>query len=166
MRLMFCALAALALSTPAAAQDRSPDNSQQTGPGSLPWHNLQQAALHQADPADGWVALDGGVRWRRVAGDGTGPAPTLRDQVTVEYTGSLADGTVFDSNVGRSPATFPLARLIPAWQVGIPYMGVGDTIELIVPMEMGYGLRGSGPIPGSATLLFTVTLLDVIPAGR
>lgn len=159
MRLMFCAFAAFALCVPAAAQDAP-----ETGPGSLAWHNAQQAALHEATAADGWVTLEGGVRWRRVAGDGSGPAPTLRDQVKVDYTGRFTDGAIFDSSEGRGPATFPLARLIPAWQVGIPYMGVGDTIELIVPMAMGYGSRGGGPIPGYATLLFTVTLRDVIPA--
>ncbi len=159
MRLIFCSLAALALAFPAAAQDAPA-----SGPGSLAWHNDQQAALHSLDAEDGWSVLEGGLRWRRIAGDGTGPAPTLRDQVKVNYTGRFTDGSVFDTSEGRAPATFPLSRLVRAWQIGIPYMGVGDTVELVVPMELGYGPRGSGPIPGGATLIFTVTLLDVIPA--
>ena len=154
-------LFALLLATPALAQDAP-----ESGPGSLAWHNEQQAALHALDPADGWTTLDGGVRWRRIDGDGSGPAPKVTDTVSVHYTGRFTDGSVFDSSEGRPPATFTLGRLIRAWQVGIPYMGVGDTIELVVPMEMGYGPRGGGPIPGGATLMFTVTLMDVVPARR
>ena len=104
------------------------------------------------------------MRFRRVGGDGTGPAPTVRDTVTVNYSGRLTNGEVFDSTEGRRPATFPLGQLIRAWQVAIPYMGVGDTIEIAVPAELGYGARGAGPIPPSATLFFTIELLDVIAA--
>ena len=87
--------------------------------------------------------------------------------VSVHYTGRLTNGTVFDSTQGRGPATFPLGQLIRAWQVAIPYMGVGDTIEIAVPAELGYGARGAGPIPPAATLFFTIELLDVmVPPGR
>ena len=151
------AVAAFLLTTPAAAQVAP-------APGSLAWHNSQQSALHSLSPADGWTILEDGVRWRRVAGDGTGPAPTLRDQVSVHYTGRFTDGTVFDTSENRGPATFPLGSLIRAWQIGIPYMGAGDTIELAVPMELGYGPQGARSIPGGATLFFTVELLEVIPA--
>jgi len=152
------AIAAAALTTltsPASAQDRSNDAA---------WHNQQQTALHSRRATDGWAVLEGGVRFRRVGGDGTGPAPTLRDIVSVNYTGSFADGSVFDSNEGRAPATFPLNQLIAAWQVAIPYMGVGDRAEIVVPMEMGYGPQGGGPIPGGATLLFTIELVDIMVA--
>ena len=99
-------------------------------------------------------------------GDGTGPAPTLRDQITIHYTGSFTDGSVFDSSVQRGqPATFPLAGLIRGWQVAIPYMGVGDTIEIAIPAEMAYGLQGRGPIPGGATLLFTIELFAIPSQG-
>ena len=60
-----------------------------------------------------------------------------------------------------------LRQLIRAWQIAIPYMGVGDTIEIAVPAELGYGARGAGPIPPAATLFFTIELLDVmVPPGR
>lgn len=154
------ALALAAFALPAAAQDAAPESPAQ----SSAWHNLQQAALHSPTRADGWYILDGGVRFRRIAGDGTGGAPVLRDVVSVNYTGRFADGQVFDSNAGRAPATFPLSRLIRAWQIAIPYMGIGDTAEIVVPMEMGYGPDGGGPIPGGATLLFTIELLDVMRA--
>lgn len=130
------------------------------------WMNTQQSALLELSADDGWSTLEGGVRFRRTAGDGTGSAPTLRDIVSVHYSGSLTDGTVFDSTEGRDPATFPLNRLVPAWQVAIPFMGIGDTAEIAVPAEMGYGPRGAGPIPGGATLFFTIELMDVmVPPG-
>ncbi len=152
------ALLALALlAVPAAAQDAPVDPTR-----TVAWANLQQAALHAPTSADGWTVLDGGVRFRRIAGDATGHAPTVRDTVSVNYTGRFADGAVFDSNAGRAPVTFPLSRLIRAWQVAIPYMGIGDTAEIVVPMEMGYGPAGGGPIPGGATLLFTIELVDVV----
>lgn len=149
------AFAAALLALPATAQDRSQD---------LAWHNLQQAALAAPAAEEGWSRLEGGVWFRRIAGDGSGPAPTVRDVVSVNYTGRFADGSSFDSNAGRDPVTFPLSRLIPAWQVAIPYMGVGDTAEIVVPMEMGYGPQGGGPIPGGATLLFTIELVEVMTA--
>ena len=148
-------LAALVFATPAAAQD-APEV------GSLQWHNAQQQALHSLDAADGWYRLENGVMFRRIAGDGTGPAPTVADEITIHYTGSFPDGQVFDSSVERGePATFPLSGLIRGWQIAIPYMGVGDTAEIVIPATSAYGLEGRGPIPGGATLLFTIELLGI-----
>jgi FKBP-type peptidyl-prolyl cis-trans isomerase len=62
------------------------------------------------------------------------------------------------------PEAFPLNRLVKAWQMAIPEMGVGDTIEIAAPADLAYGPRGKGPIPGGATLLFTVQLLGIEPA--
>lgn len=152
------ALATALVSTPILAQEAT-DITQDSA-----WANDQLNALYALTPEDGWFVLDGGVRMRRTAGDGTGPAPTVRDTVTVNYTGRLTNGQVFDSTRGRRPATFPLGQLVRAWQVAIPYMGIGDTIEIAVPAEMGYGARGAGPIPPNATLFFEIELLDVMVA--
>lgn len=158
-------LAALAFAAPAAAQD-APAEPEPGAPGSIEWHNAQQAALHGLSTADGWYRLENGVAFRRIAGDGTGPAPTIRDQITIHYTGTFTDGEVFDSSVQRGqPATFPLSGLIPGWQIAIPYMGVGDTAEIRIPAESAYGLAGRGPIPGGATLFFTVELLGIPSKG-
>ena len=139
------------------ASDAGPDRSQD-----IAWMNGQQAYLSGLDAADGWRFLDGGLRWRRIAGDGSGAHPSVVDTVTVHYEGKFTDGGVFDSSYQRGePATFPLGRLIPAWQETIPLMGVGDTIEIAVPADMGYGPKGKGPIPGGATLLFKVELIDI-----
>lgn len=152
------ALAAAIISAPATAQEAT-DITQDSA-----WANEQLNALYALTPADGWFVLAGGVRMRRTSGDGTGPAPTVRDTVTVNYSGRLTNGEVFDSTAGRRPATFPLGQLVRAWQVAIPYMGIGDTIEIAVPADMGYGPRGAGPIPPNATLFFTIELLDVMVA--
>ena len=151
--------AALIVGAAALAQDGGdgpPDRSQD-----LAWVSAQQNALAERAAQPGWQTLEGGVLWRRVAGDGLGPRPAVDDVVTVHYTGKFADGAVFDSSEGGQPANFPLGRLIPAWQVAIPQMAVGDTIEIAAPATAAYGLKGKGPIPGGATLLFTVRLLDI-----
>lgn len=163
-------IAALFLAIPAAAQDAdSADEAAEIAPGApgtIEWHNAQQQALHALDAADGWYRLDGGVMFRRTAGDGSGPAPTVEDDITIHYTGSFTDGEVFDSSVERGePATFPLSRLIPGWQIAIPYMGVGDTAEIVIPAESAYGLEGRGPIPGGATLLFTIEMIGIPSEG-
>lgn len=159
---MRTALLALALiAVPASAQDETPapDRSQD-----IAWHNGQQAYLAALKPADGWRYLPGGLKWRRIAGDGSGAKPTVEDTVTVHYAGAFIDGTTFDSSFDRGqPAAFPLGRLIKAWQLAIPEMGVGDTIELAAPAALAYGPTGKGPIPGGATLLFKVQLIGIGP---
>lgn len=157
---MRAALLALALmSAPATAQDAAPaiDRSQD-----IAWHNAQQAYIAALKQEDGWRPLPGGLKWRRIAGDGSGARPTVEDVVTVHYAGTFTDGTTFDSSFDRGePATFPLGRLIEAWQLAIPQMGVGDTIELAAPALLAYGPTGKGPIPGGATLLFKVQLIGI-----
>ena len=150
-------LAALALAAAPAAAQETPDRSQD-----IAWHNRQQAYLGGLSAAEGWRYLPGGLKWRRVAGDATGARPKVEDTVTVHYAGTFIDGTTFDSSFERGePATFPLGRLIKAWQLAIPQMGVGDTIELAAPAMLAYGATGKGPIPGGATLLFKVQLLGI-----
>ena len=106
--------------------------------------------------------LPGGLKYRRIAGDGSGARPNVEDTVTVHYAGTLIDGTQFDSSYDRGdPATFPLGRLVKAWQLAIPQMGVGDTIELYAPADLAYGPVGKGPIPGNATLIFKVELIGI-----
>ena len=155
----YLALAFLLLPAVAGAQDAPADTAPVYDEA---WHNRQQAALSALLPADGWQVLPGGLKWRRIAGDGNGPRPTLADTVTVHYAGTFIDGTGFDSSYERGePATFPLGRLVKAWQLAIPEMGVGDTIELYAPADLAYGPQGKGPIPGNATLIFKVELIAI-----
>jgi FKBP-type peptidyl-prolyl cis-trans isomerase len=130
------------------------------------WLNRQMAALTERNGADGWHVTSSGLRWRRIAGDGSGARPGPTDVVTVHYAGTLADGTEFDSSIKRGePTSFPLNRVIKGWQEGVALMGVGDKVELAIPYQLAYGAEGKGPIPGAATLLFTVDLLGIEPAG-
>ena len=153
-----CAAFVAMLPLGAAAQGEAPAGPSQDAA----WHNAQQLALASRQASDGWSWLEGGMLWRRVAGDGSGTRPTINDTVTLHYAGTLVDGTEFDSSYARNePATFPLRGLIRAWQLAVPQMGVGDTIEIALPATLGYGPIGRGPIPGGATLLFKIELLAI-----
>jgi FKBP-type peptidyl-prolyl cis-trans isomerase len=126
------------------------------------WHTQQQAYLLGLTPQDGWHFIEGGVRWRWLDYRASQNKPTVWDVVTVHYEGRLIDGTVFDSSYARGePATFPLSRLVRGWQLAIPQMGVGETIEIAVPADLAYGPVGRGPIPGNATLVFKVELIGI-----
>ncbi|BDI59903.1 FKBP-type peptidyl-prolyl cis-trans isomerase [Qipengyuania nanhaisediminis] len=126
------------------------------------YHNAQQAYLSGLMADDGWYTMEGGLRWRYLEYRGTGEQPSASDTVTVHYEGRFTDGAVFDSSYERGePATFPLSGLITAWELAIPQMRVGETIELAAPATLAYGPRGRGPIPGGATLVFKVELLGI-----
>lgn len=94
---------------------------------------------------------------------GTGPIAGRNDTVTVHYTGSLPDGTVFDSSHERDrPLTVTLGagQVIPGWDMGVRGMRVGGVRELVIPPELGYGPQGVGNvIPPNATLHFEIELL-------
>jgi FKBP-type peptidyl-prolyl cis-trans isomerase FkpA len=96
---------------------------------------------------------------------GSGPSPKLNDMVKVNYTGKLLDGTTFDSNEGREPVEFALAegQLIQGWVEGLQLMKKGGKATLILPSSLGYGPRGSGPIPPYSPMVFEVELVDVTP---
>ena len=95
--------------------------------------------------------------------EGTGERPNNGDIVKVHYTGKLLDGTVFDSSVERGePIEFPISLgvVIPGWEEGIMMMSKGEKGVLYIPYYIGYGDRGSGPIPPFANLIFEVELVD------
>lgn len=96
--------------------------------------------------------------------EGQGDAPKATDTVRVHYTGTLIDGTKFDSSVDRGePAEFPLNGVIPGWTEGLQLIKPGGKAKLVIPPELGYGDRGAGPtIPPGATLVFEVELLEVV----
>ena len=93
---------------------------------------------------------------------GTGPQPTVSDVVRVNYRGTLANGTEFDSSDKHGgPATFPLGRVIPCWTQGLQKMKVGGKAKLTCPAATAYGDRAVGPIPPNSDLTFEVELIGI-----
>ncbi len=95
---------------------------------------------------------------------GTGPAVKSGDTITVNYTGSLANGKVFDTSVGRQPFTTKIGagQVIKGWDEGLIGMKVGGKRKLVIPPNLGYGARGAGSaIPPNATLTFEIELLSI-----
>jgi peptidylprolyl isomerase len=97
--------------------------------------------------------------------EGKGKAPNSGQNVKVHYTGSLLDGSVFDSSVQRGePIDIPIGigRVIPGWDEGIMLLKEGGKARFVIPSELGYGSQGAGGvIPPNATLVFDVELIKV-----
>jgi len=95
---------------------------------------------------------------------GKGAVATAGKRVTVHYTGWLTNGTKFDSSVDRGqPFSFHLGagEVIPGWDGGVEGMRVGGKRRLLIPYQLAYGTRDSGPIPAKSNLTFDVELLGV-----
>jgi FKBP-type peptidyl-prolyl cis-trans isomerase FkpA/FKBP-type peptidyl-prolyl cis-trans isomerase FklB len=93
---------------------------------------------------------------------GTGKKPTLKDKVTVHYTGTLINGQKFDSSHDRGkPAEFPLNGIIKGWQEALQLMPQGSVYRLYIPPELGYGQQPQPGIPPNSVLVFDVELLKV-----
>ena len=94
---------------------------------------------------------------------GIGAKPTINDNVTTHYHGTLIDGTIFDSSVDRGqPATFPVSGVIKGWTEALQLMSVGSKWKLYVPYDLAYGERGAGANIGPfTTLIFEVELISI-----
>jgi FKBP-type peptidyl-prolyl cis-trans isomerase FkpA len=122
------------------------------------------AYLAKAAAESGVVRTDSGLIYRDLS-PGTGPSPTAKDTVKVHYRGTLINGTEFDSSYRRNePAQFPLNGVIPCWTEGVQKMKVGGKARLVCPSGIAYGDAGRPSIPGGATLVFEVELLEIVAA--
>ncbi|MFW6088400.1 MAG: FKBP-type peptidyl-prolyl cis-trans isomerase [Gemmatimonadota bacterium] len=110
---------------------------------------------------EGVTTTESGLQYE-VVDEGDGASPDSTDQVTVHYTGTLPDGTQFDSSRDRDePATFPVQGVIPGFSEGLQLMSVGSNYKLYIPPELGYGSRPQGSIPPNSALIFDVELLEI-----
>ena len=122
------------------------------------------AYLAKAAAEPGVVRTASGLIYRDLS-PGTGRSPSASDAVTVHYRGTLINGTEFDSSYRRNePAQFPLGRVIPCWTEGVQRMKVGGKARLVCPSDLAYGDEGRPSIPGGATLLFEIELLEIAAA--
>jgi FKBP-type peptidyl-prolyl cis-trans isomerase FkpA len=122
------------------------------------------AFLARNKTAKGVITTPSGLQYM-VLRQGSGARPKPSDRVTVNYKGSLLDGTVFDSSYDRPqpPEPFALDQVIPGWGEGVSLMPVGAKYRFWIPAELGYGDKGTpgGPIGPNATLVFDVELLGI-----
>ena len=112
---------------------------------------------------EGVLELPGGIQYT-VLKEGTGKQPGLQQSVKAHYKGSLLNGSEFDNSFKRGqPFTAPLTALIRGWQIALPQMKEGSHWRIWIPSDLAYGDRGAGAdIPGGATLVFEVELLQVL----
>jgi len=159
--------------TPAAEPAATPAEAAATPAEAAPVATTPAAATEASSPTEtaaaapaaapaGEVTLPGGTKYTDVV-VGTGAEAVAGKIVVVHYTGTLEDGTQFDSSRGGKPFEFPLgaSQVIKGWDNGVAGMKIGGQRKLTIPSSEGYGPSGNGPIPPNATLLFDVELLGV-----
>ncbi|BCR03822.1 outer membrane protein MIP [Desulfuromonas versatilis] len=137
---------------------------QQEKMNALATENLKagEAFLAENSKKEGVVTLPSGLQYKIVT-EGAGKSPAAEDTVTVNYRGTLVDGTEFDSSYKRGePATFPVNGVIAGWTEALQLMKEGAKWELFIPSSLAYGERGAGRVIGpNSALVFEVELLKV-----
>jgi FKBP-type peptidyl-prolyl cis-trans isomerase FklB len=115
----------------------------------------------------GVIALPSGLQYKVIT-RGKGKSPKATDTVTVNYKGTLIDGTEFDSSYKRGePASFPVNGVIKGWTEALQLMKEGSKWELFIPPDLAYGEKGAGNVIGpNATLVFEVELLSFKEGGN
>jgi FKBP-type peptidyl-prolyl cis-trans isomerase len=112
---------------------------------------------------EGVKTLPSGLQYKVIT-EGKGKTPKATDTVTVQYRGTLVDGTEFDSSYKRGqPATFPVGGVIKGWTEALQHMKEGSKWQLFIPSDLAYGSNGTqgGPIGPNAALIFEVELVSI-----
>lgn len=126
-----------------------------------------EAFLAENKKKEGVVTLPSGLQYKVIT-EGTGKTPTITDTVTVNYRGTLVDGTEFDSSYKRGqPVTFAVGGVIKGWTEALQLMKEGAKWQLFIPSDLAYGDKGAGNVIGpNATLIFDVELISAKEASQ
>lgn len=117
--------------------------------------------LKDLSKRDDVVKIEQGLFYEVLESGEGGESPASNSVVTVQYKGSLIDGTVFDSSYERTcPEAFRVRDVIDGWQIALQKMHKGDKWRIYISPELGYGNKPIDNIPGNSTLIFEVELLD------
>jgi FKBP-type peptidyl-prolyl cis-trans isomerase FklB len=121
-----------------------------------------ESFLAENKKKDGVITLASGLQYKIIK-NGGGKMPKATDSVTVNYRGTLIDGTEFDSSIKRGqPATFQVSGVIPGWTEALQLMREGSKWQLFIPSNLAYGERGAGGSIGpNAVLIFEVELISI-----
>jgi FKBP-type peptidyl-prolyl cis-trans isomerase len=120
-----------------------------------------EAFLAANKAKEGVKTLPSGLQYKIIT-EGKGDKPKSTDTVTVNYRGTLIDGTEFDSSYKRNePVSFPLDKVIPGWTEGLQLLPVGTKAQLVIPAALAYGENAPPSIGPNATLIFDVELLEI-----
>ena len=119
------------------------------------------AFLAKNKKLEGVKTLQSGLQYKVIT-EGKGKSPKASDTVTVNYAGTLIDGTEFDSSYKRGqPATFPVGGVIKGWTEALQLMKEGSKWQLVIPADLAYGEQGRPGIPPSSVLIFEVELISI-----
>jgi FKBP-type peptidyl-prolyl cis-trans isomerase len=122
--------------------------------------------LEKNKTKEGVKTTSSGLQYE-VVKEGKGPKPSASDRVKVHYTGTLIDGTKFDSSRDSGqPAEFGVGEVIRGWQEALQLMPVGSQFKLAIPSELAYGPQPTGNIPPNSVLLFDVELLEIVKGSK
>lgn len=133
---------------------------------SLAQENAVAGEAYMAENArrEGVSTTASGLQYE-VLEEGDGDQPTREQSVRVHYRGTLTDGTEFDSSYGGDPAVFMTSGLIPGFTEALLMMSEGSHYRVVIPSDLAYGPRGSGPIGPNSTLIFEIELLEIVDDG-
>lgn len=126
--------------------------------------NLSQSLEPSQKSSENYAVYDIQGMKIEILKEGTGEGARVGDSIAVDYTGTLLDGTKFDSSIGREPFEYTLGqnRVIQGWELGLVGMKVGEKRKLTIPPELGYGASGAGNIiPPNATLIFEIDMISI-----